>query len=364
MTLVPTPNIKLQPKPPALQLADFIPAPLATFDDFGRISYRNKAWRIFFGDSAGQEGDHWWGVLPGSKQRLDFAKEWQEYNKTDACFERQIQIKSAINEDLVWHVVRVSPLPGFPRSWCISFFDIQGIKTELAMAEDAKNRALAILSHELKTPITAILGWVKLFRIRSPKIEPILESTLAAIERSAKSQATIVRDVLDLSRLRFNKLQLEVRMHDLAKELLEAVEIAGFAADEKNISWSVNGCDLPINVNFDHHRFRQVLLNLLNNAVQYTPTGGAIQINLSALDSRWLIIEIQDNGRGIPPARMSQVLAGLKAGECEKSDHSLGLGLGLAIANSIVELHGGHMEIHSDGEGLGTSLKIWLPSSL
>jgi signal transduction histidine kinase len=230
-------------------------------------------------------------------------------------------------------------------------------------AAEAANRAkddfLAMVSHELRSPLNAILGWTRILR-SSNVDEETVERALETIERSAKSQAQMIEDLLDVSRvingnLRLN--QIEVNLSNIIKRVLEATHPA---AEAKQIQIHTEYDGTMGVVIGDPDRLQQIFANLLSNAVKFTPEAGTITIEMKQAEPYAQVI-IKDTGIGISADFLPQVFERYRQGRNEHKRKHKGLGLGLAIARQLVEMHNGRITVHSDGEGLGSTFTVSLP---
>jgi PAS domain S-box-containing protein len=236
----------------------------------------------------------------------------------------------------------------------------------LARAEAAsrsKDQFLGTLSHELRTPLNAILGWI--FLMKQDSVKPEVEKEgLAVIERNARAQSKLIADLLDLSRIVAGKLRLEPRLINFLSCLESAIDNIRPAADEKGIR-VVNKVDssviLGIAMHGDPVRLEQVLVNVLVNAIKFTPPNGSIEVSLETSASL-MRLTVADTGIGIAPEFLSSLFDRFsQADESLKKDR--GLGLGLTISRHVVELHDGKIFVTSGGLGKGASFTIELPIS-
>jgi PAS domain S-box-containing protein len=233
----------------------------------------------------------------------------------------------------------------------------------LAAADDAsrlKDEFLATLSHELRTPLNAILGWVQI--LQSSELSPDrVRRAIDIIARNGKLQAQLIEDILDISRIISEKLDLErttVRVQSLVDS---AVTDLLPAAREKQIHVAQRlGADLPA-IAGDLKRLQQVLGNVVSNAIKFTPEGGRVEIRCMARDGD-VIIEVEDSGIGIDPAFLPLVFDRFRQGDSRATRRHGGLGLGLAIARHLVELHDGDITARSEGTDCGTTIVIRLPA--
>jgi len=226
-------------------------------------------------------------------------------------------------------------------------------------ANRLKDEFLTTLSHELRTPATGILGWVRLLKTGRMD-EAQSRQALDALDRSARAQATILDDLLDMSRIVRGTLSLDLRPTDLREVLTGAMETVQPAVMSKNIEFRV---DVPSDVPFVHadpDRLRQVLWNLLSNAVKFTDDGGAIRVAIVPEQSH-VAIEIADNGRGIDPESLPFIFDRFRQGDGSTTRSHGGMGIGLAIVRHLMESHGGTVSAASEGSGRGSRFTIRLP---
>jgi PAS domain S-box-containing protein len=226
-------------------------------------------------------------------------------------------------------------------------------------ASRAKDEFLATVSHELRTPLNAIMGWAQILR-RGGGNEQFMMRAIETIERNAKSQAQIINDILDVSRIITGKLRLEVRPVEPASVIQAAVETVRPAAEAKDIRIQMvldSGAGL---VPGDPDRLQQVVWNLLSNAIKFTPKGERVQVRLERVDSHVEIV-VSDTGKGISPELLPYVFERFRQDDSSTTRQYGGIGLGLAIVRHLVELHGGTVYAHSEGEGKGSSFTVVLP---
>ena len=229
-------------------------------------------------------------------------------------------------------------------------------------AEDA-NRAkdvfLATLSHELRTPLTAILGWAVLLRSRPANEASVIEAA-SVIERSAKMQAQLIDDVLDVSRIISGKLRLDVRRCELSRIVADAASAVRTAADAKGIKIEVAVEAEASTIAVDPGRIQQVVWNLLTNAVKFSPDDSTIDVSVRRVRSRSRITVV-DRGAGIDPAFLPHVFERFRQADGSSRRQHGGLGLGLSIVRHLVEMHGGTAAVHSEGLGKGATFTVDLP---
>jgi PAS domain S-box-containing protein len=234
--------------------------------------------------------------------------------------------------------------------------------TARASAEESnrlKDEFLATVSHELRTPLTAILGWSRMLQGGSLESE-MATRAIETIKRNAKSQAQIIDDILDVSRIITGNLYLELNPVEIAPVLEAAVNVVRPTADAKGIQIDVDLEPEPAAVPGDVNRLQQVFWNLLSNAVKFTPAGGRVTVALHHVDSQ-VQITVADTGQGITPEFLPFVFDRFRQADSTSTRQHGGLGLGLAIARHLVEIHGGSISASSVGTGSGAMFTVRLP---
>jgi PAS domain S-box-containing protein len=230
---------------------------------------------------------------------------------------------------------------------------------QLRQADRLKDEFLAVLSHELRTPLNPILGWTSLLQTRRLDEDRTL-SALATIERNAKLQAQLIDDLLDISRIMRGKLTLNAMPINLATVISAALETVRLAAEVKRIQVEITIDDQVQQVAGDLGRLQQVLWNLLSNAVKFTDEAGRIEVRLTQV-GHYAQVQIIDSGRGINPDFVPHVFEYFCQEDGSTTRKFGGLGLGLAIARQLVELHGGTIRAESAGEGCGSTFTMQIP---
>ena len=221
-----------------------------------------------------------------------------------------------------------------------------------------KDEFLAIVSHELRSPLAAILGWAHMLRRRGSEEE--FERGLDVIEHSVQVQSRLIEDLLDMSRITSGQLRLDIRPVEARSFVDAAVETVRLAADAKEISIR-KVLDLAVPpVAGDPTRLQQVMVNLLSNAVKFTPAGGSVEVALRAAGGR-ADISVSDTGTGIAPDFLPHVFDRFRQEHPATNRRQGGLGLGLAIVKRLMELHGGEVRAQSPGEGRGATFTLSLP---
>ncbi|MEO8891019.1 MAG: ATP-binding protein, partial [Coleofasciculaceae cyanobacterium] len=225
-------------------------------------------------------------------------------------------------------------------------------------ANRIKDEFLAVLSHELRSPLNPILGWAKL--LQTGKMNPAKTSeALKTIERNANLQAQLINDLLDVSRILQGKFSLKMSPVKLERIITATLETVRFAAQAKAIQ--IQTVLEPVGqVAGDVARLQQIIWNLLSNAVKFTPKGGQVAVKLVKIDD-YAQITVSDTGKGISPDFLGYVFERFRQEDSAITRKFGGLGLGLAIVRQLVELHGGTVWVESAGEGLGAAFTVRLP---
>jgi signal transduction histidine kinase len=225
-------------------------------------------------------------------------------------------------------------------------------------ADRAKDEFVATLSHELRTPLNALMGWI--WQLRHSTLDDSARArALDSLERNAALQAQLINDLLDISRVSKGKLRLKLSLVELQSLINESVAMIRESATRKHLDLRtvLNG---PVWVVGDRARLHQVLVNLLTNAIQFTPDGGRIRVSL-AVDQRGAIVDVQDSGAGIDPEFLPFVFEPFRQGAGRPSRGHGGLGLGLSVVRQLVELHEGTVSAESAGVGSGATFSVVLP---
>lgn len=235
---------------------------------------------------------------------------------------------------------------------------VEAARAEAEAANRLKDEFLITVSHELKTPLNGILGWAQLLRAGKLDQEKT-QQAIATIERNAKAQAQLVNDLLDTSRIVNGKLRLEPQPLNLATVIVSAADSLHHAAEVKDIDLQLQLANVEP-VLGDLNRLQQVVWNLLSNAVKFTPQGGRVEVQLQQTNS-FVELIVRDTGVGIKAEFLPHVFERFRQADGSTTREFGGLGLGLAIVRHLVELHGGTVQAHSEGEGKGATFTVNLP---
>ena len=359
------------------QLADSIAQLVWMARPDGFIYWYNRRWYEYTGTTPEEMQRRGWHHLHDPAILPRVVERWQHSIDTGQPFEMEFPLRGASGE-MRWFLTRVVPIrssKGQVVQWFGTNTDVQSRREEERRLEDLvereralrgeaervnriKDEFLATLSHELRTPLNAIIGWVHLLTEGSLSPEA-QRRALATVSRNARQQARLIDDLLDMSRIVSGKVHLELREVDLNDTIEAAVNVVKPAALANKISVEAIPDRAVPHVLADPERLQQVLWNLLSNAVKFTPEGGRVSVMLRH-DDREVQIAVRDTGIGIDPEFIPYVFDRFRQGDGSSTREHGGLGLGLSIVKSLVEMHGGRVQATSDGPGRGSTFTIVL----
>lgn len=240
-----------------------------------------------------------------------------------------------------------------------------GQERESRLAAESANRSkdefLSVISHELRSPLNAMLGWSRILMLKCGT-DPQVAAITPRIEQSARAQLKMVNDLLDLARVSTGKLKVEPRPTQLARVARLAIDLARPAAAAKEIEIVTRFAPGAGALRADPERLQQVIGNLLSNAVKFTGSGGRIAVGLRD-EGAYTELTVEDTGQGIAPELLPHIFDRFRQGDASSIRNSSGLGLGLTLVREIVTLHGGAVSAHSAGAGAGAAFTVRLPRS-
>lgn len=351
-------------------LADAIPVGLLLVDADRIIRYANRQWYNHCGTLYLDARTDWTHFLHPDDSRAILAH-WPRATETGQAFSLDVRLQAALSDSLHWFHAHIQPLRsgGGPRSWLITFTDIQPTRQAQQEAADARRqmiehneareRLLSSISHELRTPLNAILGWIELLQMRM--LDPAeVKTAVSSIEQNARAQAKLVDDILDVSRAVNHKLRINPTMLDARDPVWAAIETIRPSADAEDITLTLQMPDHPVCVRADNGRLQQIVWNILANAVKFSDPGGRIEVQVQT-DLALARISVSDQGRGIAPEMLQSIFNHLVQVDHASARSQQGLGLGLAIVKHLVELHGGEVVAQSPGLGRGATFTVSLP---
>jgi len=232
-------------------------------------------------------------------------------------------------------------------------------RDEAVEANRSKDLFLAFVSHELRSPLNAILGWAKILLTKTVDDET-RRNALETIERSAKVQTKLINDLVDSARVASGKIRLELRPTNLYEVIKVSFNSQKPIAEASNLNYTFAADKDDINVFGDAGRLQQVFSNLISNAIKFTPGGGSVGVVIRT-GNDVAVVTVEDTGRGISQNSLPNIFR--QFSQADNSDTRGGLGLGLSIVNTLVSKHGGTVIAHSDGQGLGSRFTVTLPIS-
>lgn len=360
-------------------LADTMPQIIWTAQADGCINYYNQRWYDYTGMNFQQtQGWSWQPVLHPDDLQMCIDV-WSESVRSGKDYQIECRFRRASDGQYRWHLGRAFPLRdenGQIVKWFGTSTDIDDKKQTEAILKNAlqqqqiarqeaeranriKDEFLAVLSHELRSPLNPILGWSKL--LKAGKLNPKqTQQAIETIERNAKLQIDLIDDLLDVSRILRGKLTLNIASVNLNSTISAASETVSFAVQAKKIELITTFEPNIEKAKGDPARLQQVVLNLLTNAIKFTPNGGRVEVKIVKVGS-YAQITVSDTGKGISPEFLPCIFDYFRQEDSSITRKFGGLGLGLAIVRQIVELHGGTVQAESPGLEQGATFTVMLP---
>jgi len=352
-------------------LADGLPQIVWVARPDGSHEYYNRRWYEFTGRRRDVPNHRGWSDLfhPDDMLRVDRA--WAEALSSGAPYEIEFRLKRS-DGAYRWFLGRALPYrdeSGEIVNWFGTCTDIHSLKTaqdalrfaheELRQESRQKDEFLGMISHELRTPLNAVFGWTRLMQENLLNEQERVEAA-NSIMRNAQAQSRLIEDVLDITRIVNQKLSLDRNILNLDEVIGEAVDAIAPSVDAKGIRLRKSIESFDILVYGDRLRLEQVVLNLMTNAVKFTPSGGEIFVRLSR-EGETAFIEVSDTGRGISAELLPHIFERFRQGDSSSTRQHGGLGLGLTIAHQLVIMHEGKITAESRGEGKGSRFVVRLP---
>jgi signal transduction histidine kinase len=350
-----------------LHLLDALPLPACALHADGTLAIRNGAFVEYAGDGGTARAADAHRALVHPEDRDAVEREWESSLKHGLPFEAEYRLLRADGE-YRWHLGRALPQrdPSGPDGrllgWIATLTDVHELRRarEAAqVASRAKDEFLAAVSHELRSPLNVILGWVRL--LRAGRLDEVKRSrALATVERNTEVQLALVEDLLDVSRIITGRLRIVLKAVSLLQVIDAALETVRPAAAQKEIQLETVLDPSADRCAGDPDRLLQVVWNLLSNAIKFTPLGGRVELRLEREES-FVQLRVSDTGCGIAAEFLPHVFEPFRQAEPIHTRTHGGLGLGLAITRHIVESHGGTVSADSPGEGKGATFLVQLP---
>ena len=354
------------------QLADGLPQIVWVARPDGSHQYYNKKWHEYTGLELEASTDDAWAALfhPDDRERAVAA--WHKALQEGTPYDIEFRLKRVSDGAYRWFLGRAVAhrnSAGEIINWfgtCTDIHEQKLVQDSLRAARDSieresvqKDKFLGMVSHELRTPLNAVFGWTRLMQ-EDLLNEQERAQAVESIIRNTQAQARLIEDVLDITRIINHKLALDRHVVNLAEIVNQAVDaiLPSASARGLSVTSAIEADDLLVYA--DTARLQQVLLNLLSNAVKFTPSGGKIDVRVTRERSR-AAISVSDTGAGMSAELLPHIFERFRQGDTDSRRRYGGLGLGLAIAQQLVTLHGGTLTAQSAGEGQGSKFTIELP---
>lgn len=360
------------------RMADSASILVSVTNSEGKATWFNKPWLSFTGRSMEEEQGEGWleNIHPDDRQRTLSLREKAAASHEPYEFDFRLRQNTG---EYRWVLEQATPLfaagdefQGYVRA-CLDIHERKEaeqriealLKSEQAARAEAEHTAklkdefLATVSHEMRTPLTAMLGWVQLLR-KGNLSGAAVPQALETIERNARAQTKLIDDLLDMSRILSDHLKLETQPLDASSLVEGAVAEAAPAAAAKGVTLKADINTTPITFVGDSLRLQQIFRNLLNNAIKFTPAQGTVTVSVSQFDDK-VRFDVTDTGEGIDKEFLPHVFESFRQQDSSTSRRHQGLGLGLSIARQLAELHGGSLEATSEGAGFGSVFSLTLP---
>lgn len=339
-------------------LAETLPQVVWTSDADGKLDYVNARWTQYTGLTLAQTLAPEGAASLHQDDAAPVLARWREAIRSGAPFESQIRLRRASDGAYRWFLCRALPVRDSSGRIVKWFGTSTDVDDEL-QAMRRKDEFVATLAHELRNPLAPIRNAVQVLSLNE-QLDPDLRTARDIIARQVTQMTRLIDDLLDVSRISLNRLQLRKERVELAKVVAQAVETIGPRAEASELELSIELPDKPVYVEADPIRLAQVFANLLDNACKYTERGGRVVLAV-VLEGTEVVVRVRDTGIGIAPDflphlfdKFSQAVPALERAQG-------GLGIGLALVQGLLELHGGVVSAHSEGAGRGSEFIVRLP---
>jgi PAS domain S-box-containing protein len=359
-------------------LADAVPQLVWSYLPDGRAEYFNKGWLEYTGTTLFDSLHDGWTLCIHPEERDTVQKVWESCLANGEPFQHECRLRYRRGGVYRWFITIAIPTwdaRGVIHRWVGSCTDVHDHKcfleerealleseriarSEAEKANISKDQFVAVLSHELRAPLHAILGWVQIIK-RKDLDRKSLHQAIDIIDRNTRLQSQLISDLLDINRITSGKIKLELEPVGIRDVIEAAIDSMVPMAQDKGVVLE-SEMDATATVNGDPARLQQVFGNLINNAIKFTPKGGKVMVRSSvAGDSA--TVTVTDTGDGIDAEFIGRVFERYSQGDPSSIRKHGGLGLGLSIVKHLVELHGGEVQVSSDGRGKGASFRVVLP---
>lgn len=343
------------------QLSEMMPEKVSRADAEGNVLYYNQSWLDYTGLTLEELKDWGWAKVVHPDDLDKLTKEWKKSLATGINLEVEFRLLNK-NGEYRWHLCRSNPLKdenGKIKNWLGAVTEIQKIKEE----EQRKGDFIKMVSHELKTPVTSIKGYVQLLLSVLQKEKENTNSsipvtpTLERIHNQITRLTRLINEMLDLSRLEESKLELKKEKFNLNQLIKETIEDIQHASTSHTIKLFDN---FPVDITGDKERLQQVLINFVNNAIKYSPGKNTIEVSIDSEKNDYVAISVKDFGIGIDKADHDKIFERFYRVEGKNEKSFSGFGIGLFIAKEIVERHSGTIKVQS-AAGMGSTFTFTVP---
>lgn len=359
-------------------LADTIPQLVWSALPDGRGEYFNKGWLEYTGTTVRESLHYGWTHFVHPSEREEITRTWRESLTNGEPFQHECRLRYRRGGVYRWFITRATPTRdsrGTIHRWVGSCTDVHDqrcfleerealleseriARSEAEKANGSKDQFVAVLSHELRAPLHAILGWVQM--LKKGKLDSkSVRQALDVIDKNTRLQAQLISDLLDINRINSGKVKLDVHPLNVQEVIQGAVNSMMLIAQEKGVTLSYEPGEKVI-VNGDPARLQQVLGNLVSNAIKFTPPEGSVAVS-SVVEGATVTVFVSDTGEGIDADFMARIFERYSQGDPSSIRKHGGLGLGLSIVKHLIELHGGEVKVFSDGKGKGARFSVSLP---
>jgi PAS domain S-box-containing protein len=336
-----------------------------TMDEEGRFTMPQLAWTAYTGQCWEASRDLGWLKALHPDDRDQISTIWKRAGEPRSLYRAHGRLWHAPSSQYRHFEARATPLfhpDGSVREWVGAFTDIEDqkrLESELRESDRHKDEFIAMLAHELRNPLAPIRNSLALLRLGGAD-STTTKTAAAIIERQVSQMVRLLDDLLDLNRVSKGKIHLKLEKLELGSVLKEALEAVRPACDVKDLDLSIKLPAEPIYVSGDSTRLAQVVGNLLNNACKFTEPGGRIGVAVDTADSQ-AVIRIYDSGIGLAVDQLDRIFNLFTQVDTSLERSQSGLGIGLTLVKSLVEMHGGTVEAHSAGLGEGSEFVVHLP---
>jgi PAS domain S-box-containing protein len=346
------------------EMANAIPQLAWMADPDGHIFWYNRQWYEYTGTTLADVKGWRWESVHDPEVLPKVSSEWKRSIATGQPFEMEFPLRRHDGR-FQWFLTRATPFraaDGSVKRWFgtnTNIEEIRNIRLRSEEANRAKDEFLAMLSHELRAPLNLMAGWSQILKVTDYQ-EDLVRKAIDIIFRNVELQSTLIEDLLDVSRIVSERIEIASENVLLDEIVRETVQVAESLADKKAIVIRLSVSASPVVVTGDRARLTQIVQNLLNNSLKFTPDGGKINVALSTREG-FACLGVMDNGIGIADEMLPFIFERFRQADTTSTRAFGGLGLGLTIVESLVKMHGGRVSARSDGLNHGAEFLVEIP---